>query len=145
MSVLRVTLLSPHAHTPTYGSSEAAGLDVCASADTVIAPFGRALVPTGLAIELPRGTYGHLLPRSGLAVKHGIHVGAGVIDSDYRGEVKALLFNFGDQPFAVRAGDRIAQLVVKSYERVTVAVSETLSDTERGANGFGSTGVSYFS
>lgn len=140
---LRVTLLSPHAHTPTYGSAEAAGLDLCACTDAVIPTLGRALIPTGLAIELPRGTFGHILPRSGLAVK-GIHVGAGVVDSDYRGEVKVLLFNFGE-PFEVRAGDRIAQLVVKPYERVTVAVSETLSATERGAGGFGSTGVTYFS
>lgn len=141
MSV-RVKLL-PHAHAPTYGSAGAAGLDVYASADAVIPPGGRALIPTGVHIELPKGTFGHLLPRSGLAVK-GIHVGAGVIDEDYRGEVKVLLFNHGAE-FTVRRGDRIAQMVVKKYERVSIAVSEQLSDTERGADGFGSTGVSYFS
>lgn len=102
------------------------------------------MVGTGLKMAIPTGYYGRVAPRSGLAVKNFIDVGAGVIDEDYRGELKVLLFNFGDQEFTVNKGDRIAQMVLEKYSQarlVTVAEGE-LDSTERGVGGFGSTGVS---
>ena len=97
---------------------------------------------TGIAIACPTGTYGRVAPRSGLAVKKFIDTGAGVIDADYRGEVGVVLFNFSDQDFSVKVGDRIAQLVLEKICMVPAIEVETLSDTERGSGGFGSTGVS---
>ena len=100
------------------------------------------MVPTGLAFAIPEGNYGRMAPRSGLAAKHGIHVGAGVLDSDYRGEIKAVLFNLGDKDFEIKEGDRIAQVIVEKYTITELVEVEDLDDTERGAGGFGSTGVS---
>lgn len=140
----------PHAEglpLPAYASAEAAGLDLAAAvgadAPVVIAPRGRALVPTGLVIALPEGTEGQVRPRSGLALKHGVTVlnAPGTIDSDYRGEVAVILFNSGDEPFTVTRGLRIAQLVVAPVTRVTVARADNLDETARGSGGFGSTGV----
>jgi dUTP pyrophosphatase len=101
---------------------------------------GRALIDTGLAIRVPDNCYGRVAPRSGLAVKYGIDVGAGVIDSDYTGPVKVLLFNHGDADFVVNAGERIAQFIVVKIDARAFDVAEALGDTERGAAGFGSTG-----
>jgi deoxyuridine 5'-triphosphate nucleotidohydrolase len=101
---------------------------------------GRALVKTGIAISLPSGYYGRVAPRSGLAVKNGIDVGAGVIDSDYRGEVGVLLFNFGSEVFRAEAGTRVAQLIVEPMVLVQPVEVSDLDDTQRGAGGFGSTG-----
>jgi len=137
--MLSVTRLSDKATLPTYGSDKAAGLDLYSTRNVTILPGGRELVQLDIAIELPPNTYGHILPRSGLALKKGIHVGAGVIDEDYRGCVSVLLFNLGFEKVEFEKGDRIAQLVVKPYVHVQVVENE-LSKTERGDGGFGSTG-----
>ena len=103
----------PLAKLPTRGSAQAAGYDLYACEDTVIPKGGRAIVQTGISIAVPEGHYGRVAPRSGLAVKHGIDVGAGVVDSDYRGLLGIVLFNFGVDDFECKAGDRIAQLVLE--------------------------------
>ena len=133
--------LSPSATLPCRGSSGAAGYDLSAAASVTVPSRGRLLVPTDLSLAVPLGTYGRIAPRSGLALKSGIDVGAGVVDSDYRGSLGVLLFNHSDTDFSIAAGDRIAQLIL---ERIAVAeVEETneLAHTERGHGGFGSTGV----
>jgi len=140
--VLRVQKLSAHAVAPARASAGAAGYDLCAAYDGVVPARGRALLKTDVAVAVPAGTYGRVAPRSGLALKSGIDVGAGVIDEDYRGNVGVILFNHGEADFAVRAGDRIAQLVLERIAVADVLVVEALDDTARGAGGFGSTGVS---
>ena len=135
-----VKRLSPNAILPSRGSEYAAGLDLYSPTAGIVLPQQRLLVPLDISIELPGNTYGHILPRSGLALKHGIHIGAGVIDEDYRGNVGVLLFNLGDQPYTFFPGDRIAQLVVKSYERVDVVSAVNLEESQRGNGGFGSSG-----
>jgi len=100
------------------------------------------LIPIGIAIKMPDGVYGRVAPRSGLAVKKGIHVGAGVIDPDYRGEIHVLLFNNGKEPFEISIGDRIAQLILEKFEFHEILLVDSLSnETDRGSGGFGSTGV----
>jgi dUTP pyrophosphatase len=132
---------------PAYQSDEAAGLDLVAAVGAketvVIAPGARALIPTGLSIELPPGFEGQVRPRSGLALKHGVTVlnSPGTIDSDYRGEVKIILVNLGDAPFPVRRGERIAQLVVAPVTRAGLVEVRAIGETRRGAGGFGSTRV----
>jgi dUTP pyrophosphatase len=129
---------------PAYHSAGAAGLDLVAAVagPVVLRPGRRALVPTGLILELPAGFEAQVRPRSGLALKHGIAVlnSPGTIDSDYRGEVQVLLINLGARPFTVERGERIAQLVIARHERVQLAESAIPSPTPRGAGGFGSTG-----
>lgn len=129
---------------PHYETPLSAGMDVRAdlSEAVTLAPLGRALIPTGLYVELPAGYEMQVRPRSGLAAKHGLTVlnSPGTIDADYRGEVKVILANLSDTPFTIESGERIAQLVVARHERVEWVESEALSDTERGAGGFGSTG-----
>jgi dUTP pyrophosphatase len=131
---------------PTYHSEHAAGLDVVAGvledAPVELAPGARALIPTGLALELPAGCEAQLRPRSGLALKSGVTIlnSPGTIDADYRGEVKVLLVNLGAEPFTVRRGDRIAQLVVARVEHVRIEPVSELGRTTRGEGGFGSTG-----
>jgi dUTP pyrophosphatase len=139
-AALRVARLTENAQLPSRGSEGAAGLDLRSIVGVVIPGRGRALIRTGLAIELPPQTYGRIAPRSGLALKHGVDVGAGVIDRDYRGELQVLLFNLSDQDFEVLPGDRIAQLIVERIEEVEVVEGE-LGGSERGAAGLGSTGV----
>jgi dUTP pyrophosphatase len=128
------------ASVPEYASSAAAGADLRASEEVVIAPGARAAVPTGLRLEIPSGHVGLIWPRSGLAVKHGIDTLAGVVDSDYRGEVRVVLINHGQEPFAIRAGDRVAQLLLQKIERADFVAADRVSETARGAGGFGSTG-----
>ena len=111
--ILKIKKLVPHAELPYKGSALAAGYDIVAAEDTTVPAKGKQLVSTGITIAIPEGYYGRVAPRSGLAVKNFIDVGAGVIDSDYRGEVKVLLFNFSDVEFVVQRGDRIAQLVLE--------------------------------
>jgi dUTP pyrophosphatase len=139
----------PHAEglaLPAYQTEHAAGLDLVAAvleqAPLTLAPGERALVPTGLAIALPPGFEGQVRPRSGLALKHGITVlnAPGTIDADYRGEVSVVLINHGSEPFVIRRGERIAQLVIASVRRAELSVAVALSDTSRGAGGYGSTG-----
>ena len=140
----------PHAaglDLPAYETDGAAGLDLRAAVPEdrplILPPGRRAAVPTGLVLELPDGHEGQVRPRSGLALKHGITClnTPGTIDSDYRGEVKVLLVNLGDEEFAVTRGMRVAQLVVAPVTRVTVEEHQTSSATARGAGGFGSTGT----
>jgi dUTP pyrophosphatase len=129
---------------PSPASPGSAGLDLRAAIadDMVLAPGARALVPTGLVLELPAGWEGQVRPRSGLALRHGITLpnAPGTIDSDYRGELAVLLANLGDAPFTVRRGDRIAQLVVAPVARVVWVEAEELAPSERQGGGFGSTG-----
>jgi dUTP pyrophosphatase len=149
MSVtLRVKRL-PHGEglpLPSYQSKEAAGLDVVAGvpegAAIAIPPGARALIPTGFALELPRGFEAQVRPRSGLALKHGVTLlnSPGTIDSDYRGELMVILINHGDEPFLVRRGERIAQLVIAPVSHAEIVAAEELAATARGPGGFGSTG-----
>jgi dUTP pyrophosphatase len=132
---------------PAYQSEGAAGMDLLAAvaerAPLRLAPGARALVPTGLVLELPEGCEAQVRPRSGLALRHGITVlnSPGTIDCDYRGEVGVLLVNLGDQPFVIRRGERIAQLVVQQLARAALIESVRIAGTRRGAGGFGSTGT----
>ena len=128
---------------PGYATDGAAGMDVCAAESLTIRPAARALVATGFAVAIPLGYEIQVRPRSGLAFKQGISVlnTPGTIDSDYRGEVKVLLANLGEDDFAIRKGDRIAQLVVAPVQRGIMREVENLDDTARGDGGFGSTGV----
>ena len=132
--------LHTDARLPSRGSAHAAGLDLCAVERVTLAPGARAAVRTGLAVAIPEGFYGRVAPRSGLAVRHGIDVLAGVIDADYRGEILCALVNHGDAPFEIEPGARIAQLVVEAIATPEPAWAEDLEETERGAGGFGSTG-----
>lgn len=129
---------------PSYATELSAGLDLKASISesVTLAPLGRALIPTGLYIELPQGTEAQIRPRSGLAAKSGITVlnAPGTIDADYRGEIKVILVNLSDKEFVVNPGERIAQMVVARYEKIEWEETDSLEDTERGAGGFGSTG-----
>jgi dUTP pyrophosphatase len=134
------TVLGDGAVLPSYASPGAAGADLRASEAVEIPPGGRVAVPTALRIELPADHVGLVWPRSGLAVRHGIDTLAGVIDSDYRGEVRVVLVNHGPDVFRIAAGDRIAQLLVQPVERVTFVASKEVDDTARGTGGFGSTG-----
>jgi dUTP pyrophosphatase len=129
---------------PAYQSAAAAGMDLLAANDgpLVLEPGARALVPTGIAIALPEGAEAQVRPRSGLAAKHGVTVlnTPGTIDADYRGEIKVILINLGDQPFTVERGSRIAQMVVAPVARADLVEVADLDETARGAGGFGSTG-----
>src|SRR5581483_8452254 len=130
---------------PHYATPGSAGLDLLAAVDTEIqlAPGARMAVPCGIAIELPHGAEAQVRPRSGLALNHGITClnAPGTIDSDYRGEIKAILINHGDKPFVITRGAKIAQMVIARHEQAELVESHTLSETERGAGGFGSTGT----
>ena len=131
---------------PEYQTPAAAGLDLRANLDApvTLGPLERALIPTGLSLEIPVGYEAQVRPRSGLAVKHGIGLvnSPGTIDADYRGEVRVLLINLSNEPFVVNDGERIAQLVVARHETISWRPVETLSATQRGAGGYGSTGKS---
>ena len=126
---------------PAQGSAGAAGYDLCVASNCIIPSQGKGTVETGLAVSLPPGTYARIAPRSGLAIKNFIDVGAGVVDSDYRGEIKVALFNHSGEDFAVQAGDRIAQLILERIETLQVKKVVALDDTDRGARGFGSMGT----
>jgi len=125
---------------PAYAHPGDAGADIRSAIDATVPARGRALIPTGIRLALPQGHVGLVWPRSGLAVKHGIDCGAGVIDSEYRGEVKILLFNHTDTDFSVRPGDKIAQLLIQKVETARFEPVDTLPDSKRGESGFGSTG-----
>ena len=129
---------------PEYQTPLSAGLDIRAnlSESITLSPLERAMVPTGLFVELPEGYEMQIRPRSGLAAKHGITVlnSPGTIDADYRGEIKVILVNLSNTPFTIEPGERIAQMIVARYEQVECQAVESLSETERGAGGFGSTG-----
>lgn len=125
---------------PQRKSEGAAGYDISSSIDASIEPNTWQLVSTGIGFTVPPGTYGQLAPRSGLSCK-GVLVGAGVIDRDYTGEVKVLLFNLNTTPLEIKVGDRVAQLIIKKIETPNVEEVDTLEETERGMDGFGSTGT----
>jgi dUTP pyrophosphatase len=131
---------------PEYATDGSAGLDLRAavSEPLKLKPKERALIPTGIIIGLPIGFEAQVRPRSGLAVKHGIMLvnSPGTIDSDYRGEIKVIMFNSGDEPFEIKRGDRIAQLVISRYERVVLKKVDEIEETSRGDGGFGHTGSS---
>ena len=128
---------------PAYATAQAAGMDVVSAEDLILPPGGRHAVATGFAMAIPEGYEIQARPRSGLALKHGISLpnSPGTIDADYRGEVKVILINFSDQPFAIARGDRIAQLVVVPVQLASFVQVDSLDDTARGQGGFGSTGV----
>ena len=130
---------------PAYATDGASGMDLRAFIDEPITlkPMERSLIPTGLFVQIPEGYEGQVRARSGLAIKHGIGLvnSIGTIDSDYRGELKIPMINFGNESFTINNGDRIAQLVIASYERVTPIVVSELDETDRGEGGFGHTGV----
>lgn len=130
---------------PSYATAGAAGMDLRAAvaAPVTIQPFGRAAVPTGIAIALPPGLECQVRPRSGLAIRHGITMinSPGTVDEDFRGEIHVLMVNLGSQPFTIERGDRIAQAVIARYERIDWEEQTELAPSQRGAGGFGSTGA----
>jgi len=130
---------------PTYATALSAGMDLRANIeeDITLLPLQRQLVPTGLHIALPEGYEAQVRPRSGLALKHGITVlnTPGTVDADYRGEIMVLLVNFSNEPFTVKDGERIAQMVIAKHEKVDFELVDTLDETERGAGGYGHTGL----
>jgi dUTP pyrophosphatase len=143
---LPVNVINQSKHAlPSYQTAHSAGMDLRANLETPVTlkPLQRILIPTGLFIELPEGHEAQIRPRSGLAYKHGISIvnSPGTIDADYRGEIKVLLVNLSDQDFVVEDGERVAQMVVARYERVKWSEAQALTDTERGAGGYGSTGT----
>ena len=146
MDRLKVKIINKsHHQLPEYGTFEAAGMDVRAylpEGPVTLRPLQRALIPTGLHIQLPSGYECQIRPRSGLALNYGISIvnTPGTVDADYRGEIKIILVNLSDEPFTIEAGERIAQMIVARYEQIEWQPAEELGATERGAGGFGSTG-----
>lgn len=143
---MQVKIINQSKHPlPTYQTEASAGMDLRAelTQSVTIKPLERKLVGTGLYIELPLGFEAQIRPRSGLAFKHGLTVlnSPGTIDADYRGEIKVLLVNLSDTDFIINDGERIAQMIIAKHETISWDVAESLSDTERGAGGYGSTGV----
>ena len=139
-NTLKVKLLSPKGRLPVKGTSLATGYDLSSAQQLIIPVNGRAIVQTDISLSVPKGTYGRIASRSGLAVKHGITTGAGVIDADYTGPIGVVLFNHGDQDFQIREGDRIAQLILKHIADKPVIEVQDLTPTQQGNKGFGSTG-----
>ena len=140
MNELKFLQLHPAAILPTRGSGQAAGLDLHSIEDVTLAAGERAAVRTGLSAAIPQGFYGRIAPRSGLAVKHGLDVLAGVVDCDYRGEIVCALINHGREAFTLAAGERIAQLIIEAIITPEPVWVDSLDETARGAGGFGSTG-----
>ncbi len=137
---VKIQLLKKGAQVPSYGRNGDAGFDLYSIEDYVLQPGERHVFNVGFALELPAGTAGLVWDRSGMAVKHGIHSLAGVIDSNYRGELGITLYNTSQQPWECRKGDRIAQMLVQSVERVTLRQAAELSASERGGNAYLSSG-----
>ena len=140
-NTLRVKRLHENARLPQRASALAAGADLFCAHSCTLAPGERSLVPTGLALEVPAGYYGRVAPRSGLAVRNGIDVMAGVIDADYRGELRVLIVNLGSETVTFEVGDRIAQLIIEHAVPASFEWSEDLEETARADGGFGSTGT----
>ena len=143
---MKVKIVNKSRHAlPEYQTPLSAGLDIRANLDesVTLRPLERAMIPTGLYVELPEGCEMQIRPRSGLAAKHGITVlnSPGTIDADYRGEIKVILVNLSNEPFTIESGERIAQMIVARYEQIEWQPVEELGATERGAGGFGSTGT----
>jgi dUTP pyrophosphatase len=140
MDALKFLRLHPAATLPQRGSQHAAGLDLCSIENLELNPGQRAAVRTGLSVDIPQGFYGRVAPRSGLALKAGIDVLAGVVDSDYRGELMCILINLGEAPFGIKPGDRIAQLIIEQIATPAAEWAMELTGTARDQGGFGSTG-----
>jgi len=145
MIPLKIKVINASNHPlPEYATPHAAGMDLIAnlSESIVLKPMQRALIPTGLSLELPIGHEAQIRPRSGLALKHGLTVlnSPGTIDADYRGEIKVLLVNLSEQDFEIKNGERIAQMIISKHEQVEWYVVSALSTSQRGSGGFGSTG-----
>jgi len=138
---LQVAKLSENATIPTRGSPSAAGYDLYSAEDVTVPAHGKALVKTDVQVKVPSGTYGRIAPRSGLAWKNHIDIGAGVVDEDYRGNVGVVMFNHAACEFVVKKGDRVAQLICEKISYPDIAVLDSLDDTVRGEGGFGSTGT----
>lgn len=141
---MKVKITSVTGQVPTYETKGSAGMDLRAflTEEITLVPGARYLIPTGISIELPIGYEAQVRPRSGLAIRYGIGMvnGVGTIDSDYRGEIKIPLINWGDEPFTIQNGDRIAQMIVARHETVQWDQTEQLNESERGTGGFGHTG-----
>jgi dUTP pyrophosphatase len=137
---IKFSALSPDAKLPSRGSKWAAGLDLQSIESVTLEPGERSAIRTGLAVAIPHGFYGRVAPRSGLAVRSGVDVLAGVIDSDYRGEIRCALINLGNEPFRIEPGMRIAQLIIEAVILPEPEWSNELTGTDRGSGGFGSTG-----
>jgi dUTP pyrophosphatase len=141
MNVLKIKFLSESATCPSRANITDAGLDLCAAEDLVIMGQSRAMIKTDLAFEIPEGYYGRVAPRSGLALKNGIDVFAGVVDSSYRGPINVILYNSDKADFQLSKGDRIAQIIIEKHYNFPLEIVNDLSDTNRGSGGFGSTGI----
>ena len=137
----KVQLLHHNASVPTRGTESAAGYDLYNPADTFIPAKSQLLIPIGIAMAIPDGWVGQINPRSSVASKRNLRIGARVIDSDYRGEIKVIIANLGDEDFIINRGDRIAQIIVAPVQRGTLVEVSELDSTQRGVGGFGSTGV----
>lgn len=141
---VKVKKLSEKAILPEYQTSQAAAMDIhaCLDEPVVVQPMERFMVPTGLAFEIPEGYEMQIRARSGLSIKHGITMvnGVGTIDADYRGELSVLMINLGQEAFTIEPGMRVAQMLVTKFEKVAWQLTDSLSDTDRGHSGFGSTG-----
>lgn len=142
---IKIRMISRSGRLPSYETTGSAGADLRAylSEPVTLAPGERRLIPTGLYVELPPGIEAQVRARSGLSIKHGIGLvnGVGTVDSDYRGEWNVPLINFGDQPYTIHDGDRIAQVVFARYERAEFTLVDEIAGSERGAGGFGHTGI----
>lgn len=146
MNMIQIPIVNKSRHAlPEYATEQSAGMDLRANIDAPVTlePLQRALIPTGLFMALPKGYEAQVRPRSGLAIKHGIGVlnAPGTIDADYRGEIKVILVNLSAEPFTINDGDRIAQMIIARHETITWQPATELSETERGAGGFGHSGV----
>lgn len=142
---MKMRIMSESGRVPEYATDGAAGFDISAylKEPFVLKAGERALIPTGLYFEVPEGYEAQVRARSGLAIKHGIGLvnGIGTVDADYRGEIRVPLINWGKEDFVINDGDRIGQVIITSYEKVDIELTDSLSDTERGEGGFGHTGV----
>lgn len=137
---LLIKKLTDDAIIPTRASPGSVGYDLYSTVDMHIPPSERGIVSTGIAATIPDGTYGRIAPRSGLAVRSGIQTGAGVIDPDYTGELKVILFNHGGENFVIKRGDKIAQMILEKCETPLIEEVSVINDTQRGTKGFGSSG-----
>jgi dUTP pyrophosphatase len=147
VKILRIDSQQTDIPLPAYATEGSAGMDISAAVndDLIMQPGETVLVPTGFILELPKGYEAQVRPRSGLAIKHSIGImnAPGTIDSDYRGEVKIILTNFGKNPFTIHRGDRIAQMIIARYERIQWQESDSLTESVRGDGGFGHTGMAH--
>jgi dUTP pyrophosphatase len=137
---IKIKLLSDLAKIPTQGTNFSAGYDLYAAEDVVVLRFGRKLIKTNVSMAIPMNHYGRIAPRSGLAYKNGIDVLAGVIDSDYRGDIGVILYNTDNNDFTVKVGDKIAQIIIESCSTANFVKTENLPATKRGEGGYGHTG-----